>query len=101
MAITTDADWWRNAVIYQVYPKSWADSDGDGFGDITGIRSRLGHLARLGVDAVWLSPFYPSALADGGYIVAWSDASDYYAAPAVNIRRRPFCARRLARASHG
>ncbi len=70
MAITTDADWWRNAVIYQVYPKSWADSDGDGFGDITGIRSRLAHLARLGVDAVWFSPWYTSPQADGGYDVA-------------------------------
>ena len=70
MSITTDADWWRSAVIYQVYPKSWADSDGDGFGDITGIRSRLAHLVRLGVDAVWFSPWYTSPQADGGYDVA-------------------------------
>ena len=70
MSITTDADWWRNAVIYQVYPKSWADSDGDGFGDIAGIRGRLAHLARLGVDAVWFSPWYTSPQADGGYDVA-------------------------------
>ena len=46
MSITTDADWWRSAVIYQIYPKSWADSDGDGFGDIAGIRARLAHLVR-------------------------------------------------------
>jgi alpha-glucosidase len=66
------ADWWRQAVVYQVYPRSFADSDGDGLGDIRGVTSRLPHLQRLGVDAVWLSPFYPSALADGGY-----DVDDY------------------------
>ena len=65
-----DANWWRQAVVYQVYPRSFADSDGDGLGDIPGVTSRMGYLADLGVDAVWLSPFYPSALADGGYDVA-------------------------------
>ncbi len=64
------SDWWRQAVVYQVYPRSFADSDGDGLGDIRGVTSRVGHLASLGIDAVWLSPFYPSALADGGYDVA-------------------------------
>jgi alpha-glucosidase len=63
-------DWWRNAVVYQVYPRSFADSNGDGLGDIPGITSRVDYLATLGIDAVWLSPFYPSALADGGYDVA-------------------------------
>jgi alpha-glucosidase len=68
----TFTPWWRDAVIYQVYPRSWADSDGDGIGDLPGITARLGHLASLGVDAVWLSPFYPSPQNDGGY-----DVSDY------------------------
>ena len=63
-------DWWRQAVVYQVYPRSFADTDGDGLGDIRGITSRVPYLAELGVDAVWLSPFYPSDLADGGYDVA-------------------------------
>ncbi|WP_433269564.1 glycoside hydrolase family 13 protein [Actinosynnema sp. CS-041913] len=63
-------DWWREAVIYQVYVRSFADSDGDGVGDLTGIRSRLPYLADLGVDAVWITPFYASPMADGGYDVA-------------------------------
>ena len=62
--------WWRHAVIYQVYPRSFADTDGNGIGDLPGVRSRLPYLRRLGVDAVWLSPFYPSPQADAGYDVA-------------------------------
>jgi alpha-glucosidase len=68
----TSPGWWRDAVIYQVYPRSFADGNADGMGDLTGIRQRLPHLAELGVDAVWLSPFYASPQADAGY-----DVSDY------------------------
>ncbi|QBI53303.1 glycoside hydrolase family 13 protein [Streptomonospora litoralis] len=63
-------EWWRDAVIYQIYVRSFADSDGDGEGDLQGVRNRLPELAALGVDAVWLTPFYVSPLADGGYDVA-------------------------------
>ncbi|WP_166851323.1 glycoside hydrolase family 13 protein [Isoptericola sp. BMS4] len=65
-----DPTWWRQAAVYQIYPRSFADSNGDGIGDLRGITSRVGYLAALGIDAVWLSPFYPSGLADGGYDVA-------------------------------
>jgi alpha-glucosidase len=64
-----DASWWRQAAVYQIYPRSFADSNGDGIGDLEGIVSRVEYLDRLGIDAVWLSPFYPSALVDGGYDV--------------------------------
>jgi alpha-glucosidase len=63
-------DWWRNAVVYQIYPRSFADGNGDGTGDLIGARERLPYLAWLGVDAIWLSPFYTSPLNDGGYDVA-------------------------------
>ncbi len=65
-------DWWRSSVVYQVYPRSFADSVGDGLGDVPGITAKLPYLADLGVDAVWVSPWYPSPMADGGY-----DVSDY------------------------
>ncbi|KWR70521.1 alpha-amylase [Arthrobacter sp. W1] len=67
-----DALWWRQASVYQIYPRSFADANGDGIGDLKGVTSRVPYLKALGIDAVWLSPFYPSALADGGY-----DVDDY------------------------
>lgn len=65
-------DWWRHAVVYQIYPRSFADANGDGVGDVAGIRAKLPHLAALGVDAIWISPWYPSPMVDAGY-----DVSDY------------------------
>lgn len=64
------SDWWRHAVVYQVYPRSFADGNGDGEGDVAGVRSRLAYIASLGVNAIWFNPFYPSPLRDGGYDVA-------------------------------
>lgn len=67
-----DTPWWKSAVVYQIYPRSFCDSNGDGVGDLAGVRSKLDHLERLGVDAVWLSPFFRSPMRDFGY-----DVSDY------------------------
>lgn len=68
----TEKDWWRGAVIYQIYPRSFQDTNGDGVGDLVGITERLPYVASLGVDAIWISPFYPSPMLDFGY-----DVSDY------------------------
>ncbi|MHA6645822.1 beta-galactosidase BglA [Mesorhizobium sp. A623] len=67
-----DRDWWRGAVIYQIYPRSYQDSNGDGIGDLQGIIRRLGYIANLGVDAIWISPFFKSPMKDFGY-----DVTDY------------------------
>ncbi|MET3809420.1 alpha-amylase family glycosyl hydrolase [Arthrobacter sp. UYEF3] len=72
--LAADPNWWRQAAVYQIYPRSFFDSNGDGLGDIKGISAKVPYLKALGIDAVWLSPFYPSALADGGY-----DVDDYRA----------------------
>src|SRR5271165_3236663 len=69
---TQKDDWWKHAVIYEIYPRSFQDSNGDGIGDLNGITSRLDYLKVLGVDAIWLSPIYPSPQIDFGY-----DISDY------------------------
>ena len=68
--LPASAEWWRDAVFYQIYIRSFADGNGDGVGDLAGIRSRLPYLADLGVDALWITPFYPSPMADHGYDVA-------------------------------
>jgi len=70
--LARDKDWWRGGVIYQIYPRSFQDSNGDGIGDLKGITGRLGHVAGLGVDAIWISPFFTSPMKDFGY-----DVSDY------------------------
>jgi alpha-glucosidase len=68
--LVQDADWWRGAVIYQIYPRSYQDSNGDGIGDLAGIVRRLDHIAGLGADAVWISPFFTSPMKDFGYDVS-------------------------------
>jgi alpha-glucosidase len=68
--MTPDKDWWRGAVIYQIYPRSYQDSNGDGIGDLKGITARLTHIAELGADAIWISPFFTSPMKDFGYDVS-------------------------------
>src|SRR5437588_1499991 len=71
---TAQDTWWKHAVIYEIYPRSFQDSNGDGVGDINGITSRLDYLHDLGIGAIWITPMYPSPLVDFGY-----DVSDYTA----------------------
>src|SRR4051795_10678335 len=71
-AQTSSPKWWQRGVVYQIYPRAFSDEDGDGIGDLAGIHERLDHMRDLGVDAVWLSPIFPSPMADNGY-----DVSDY------------------------
>ena len=66
----SESTWWRGAVIYQIYPRSFLDTDGDGVGDLPGIIERLDYVAALGVDAIWISPFFKSPMADFGYDIA-------------------------------
>src|SRR5579875_3379862 len=66
----SDEQWWKEAVVYQIYPRSFKDSNGDGIGDLRGIISRLDYIQSLGVDAVWLNPIYPSPNCDNGYDVS-------------------------------
>ena len=72
MTVNEQDDWWRHGIFYQVYPRSFQDSDDDGVGDLKGIMQRLPYVASLGVDAIWLSPIFRSPMADFGY-----DVSDY------------------------
>ena len=78
--------WWKNSVVYQIYPRSFADSNGDGIGDLNGITAHLDYLQKLGVDVVWLSPVYQSPNDDNGY-----DISDYQDACRNAQKRNTAC----------
>src|SRR5919109_1949656 len=68
--VTRNRPWWQRAIVYQIYPRSFQDSNGDGIGDLNGILARADYLAWLGIDAVWISPFFPSPMADFGYDIS-------------------------------
>jgi hypothetical protein len=99
--------WWRSGVVYQIYPRSFADTDGDGVGDLEGIRQRLDHLTWLGVDAIWLSPIFRSPMADFGYDVAdYRDVDPLFGSLAdldrlvAEAHARAACAPRLGAEPH-
>src|SRR5689334_12949157 len=85
--------WWQRGIVYQIYPRSFMDGNGDGVGDLAGVLERLDYLASLGVDAVWLSPIFPSPMKDFGY-----DVADYTAVDALFGTLEDFD--RLVRAAH-
>lgn len=92
MAEDNADDWWRNAVVYEVYPRSFNDANGDGEGDFRGIIDKMDYLHDLGADALWLTPFYPSPLADVGMmsptIAAWIPGSGHCSSLPISLQAR-------------
>src|SRR6266568_2222145 len=103
--MTPNPSFWRAAAIYQLYVQSFADGDGDGIGDLAGVRARLPYLASLGIDAIWFSPWYPSPRSDAGYDVAdyrsidpaFGTLADALHRPRRRARHLPGLARRRGR----
>ena len=95
-ATEANRDWWRGAVIYQIYPRSFADTNGDGIGDLPGVAAHLDHVASLGADAIWLSPFFTSPMRDFGYDIAdycgvdpvFGTIADFDAVSLSNLQRQ-------------
>ena len=86
--MSSERFWWQDGAIYQIYPRSFQDSNGDGIGDLAGIESRLDYLVELGVQAIWISPFYPSPMADFGYDVAnYTDVAPLFGHQSVENKK--------------